>query len=288
VMGHEFAGVVSAVGSGVTHAREGDRVAVEPYYVCGECVACAAGRYNICRKLGFIGLAGKDGGFAEKCVVDARWAHPLGELATDVGALVEPLAVAYHAVRLSGIRPGGTAVVFGAGPIGLVTAASLKAVGAGQVISVEPAAARKQKAQVAGADHVLDPTVTNVPDAVRDLTGGAGADVAFECAGIDAVLASAIGSVRPGGTVVNVAIWGHRATVQMNDLVLSEVNVIGSLAYCGDHADTIALLRDGKVDAEQFITGRIGLDDLVDKGFSELIDNKEENVKVLVSPKDLS
>jgi len=287
VMGHEFAGVVSAVGSGVSGVVEGDKVAVEPYYVCGECSACAAGRYNICRKLGFIGLAGPDGGFAEKCVVDQRWIHPLGDLSTDVGALVEPLAVAYHAVRLSAIKPGGTAVVFGAGPIGLVTAASLKAVGAGQVISVEMAAARKTKASVAGADVVLDPTETNVPDAVRELTGGAGADVAFECAGIDAVLASAIGSVRPGGTVVNVAIWGHPATVQMNDLVLSEINVIGSLAYCGDHPDTIALLQDGKVAAEQFITGRIGLDDLVEGGFRELIDNKEENVKILVSPKDV-
>lgn len=288
VMGHEFAGVVSAVGSGVADVREGDRVAVEPYYVCGECVACTAGRYNICRKLGFVGLSGQDGGFAERCVVDARWVHPLGDLPTDIGALVEPLAVGYHAVRLSGLRPGGTAAVFGAGPIGLVTTAALKAAGAGRLIVVEPAAARKAKAAGAGADEVLDPTGTDVPDAIRDLTAGAGADVAFECAGVDAVLAAAIGSVRPGGTVVNVAIWGHVPQVAMNDLVLSEVSVIGSLAYCGDHADTIALLRDGKVDAQQFITGRIGLTDLVDGGFRELIDNKEENVKILVSPKELS
>jgi (R,R)-butanediol dehydrogenase / meso-butanediol dehydrogenase / diacetyl reductase len=287
VMGHEFAGVVSAIGSGVTGISEGDKVAVEPYYVCGECVACAAGRYNICRKLGFIGLSGQDGGFAEKCVVDSRWIHPLGELPTDIGALVEPLAVGYHAVRLSGLREGGTAAVFGAGPIGLVTAASLKAAGAGQVIVVEPAAARKAKAGPAGADTVLDPTETDVAEAIRDLTGGAGADVAFECAGIDAVLASAIGSVRPGGTVVNVAIWGHVPQVAMNDLVLSEITLLGSLAYCGDHTNTIALLQDGKVAAEQFITGRIGLDDLVKGGFRELIDNKEENVKILVSPREV-
>ena len=286
VMGHEFAGVVSAVGSGVSGVAEGDKVVVEPYYVCGECAACTAGRYNICRKLGFIGLAGADGGFAEKCVVDQRWIHPLGELPTDVGALVEPLAVAYHAVRLSALKPGGTAVVFGAGPIGLVTAASLKAVGAGQVISVEMAAARKAKASVAGADVVLDPTETNVHDAAR-AHWGRSADVRSSAPASTPCSASAIASVRPGGTVVNVAIWGHPATVQMNDLVLSEVNVIGSLAYCGDHPDTIALLQDGKVAAEQFITGRIGLDDLVEGGFRELIDNKEENVKILVSPRDV-
>jgi (R,R)-butanediol dehydrogenase / meso-butanediol dehydrogenase / diacetyl reductase len=287
VMGHEFAGVVSAVGSGVSNVKEGDKVAVEPYYVCGECAACVAGRYNICRKLGFVGLAGDQGGFAEKCVVDSRWAHPLGDLPTDIGALVEPLAVAYHAVRLSALKRGGTAVVFGAGPIGLVTTAALKAAGAGQVIVVEPAAARKAKAAGAGADTVLDPTETDVPAAVRDLTAGAGADVAFECAGIDRVLASAIGSVRPGGTVVNVAIWGHEASVAMNELVFSEVTVLGSLAYCDDHPATIELLRSGKVDAEQFITGRIGLDDLVKGGFRELIDNKEENVKILVSPREV-
>jgi (R,R)-butanediol dehydrogenase / meso-butanediol dehydrogenase / diacetyl reductase len=287
VMGHEFAGVVTAVGSGVGGVREGDRVAVEPYYVCGKCPACTAGRYNICRSLGFVGLAGQQGGFAEKCVVEGRWAHPLGDLPTDLGALVEPLAVGYHAVRLSGLRPGGTAAVFGGGPIGLVTAAALFAAGAGKVIVVEPAAARKAKATAAGADAVLDPTETNLPDAIRDLTGGAGTDVAFECAGIDAVLASAIRSVRPGGTVVNVAIWGHMPQVAMNELVFSEVNVIGSLAYCGDHADTIGLMRDGRVDTAQFITGRIGLDDIVERGFRELIDNKEENVKILVSPREV-
>jgi (R,R)-butanediol dehydrogenase/meso-butanediol dehydrogenase/diacetyl reductase len=288
VMGHEFAGVVSAVGSGVTNVREGDRVAVEPYDVCGECSACRIGRYNICRKLGFVGLDGQQGGFAEQCVVDARWAHPLGDIPTDLGALVEPLAVGYHAVRLSGIKPGDTAAVFGAGPIGLVTTAALKAAGAATVVVVEPAAVRKAKAPGAGADEVLDPSEVDVPDAIRDLTGGAGADVAFECAGIDAVLGSAVASVRPGGTVVNVAIWGHQARFAVNDLVFSEINLIGTLAYCGDHPDTIALLRDKKVDAAQFITGRIALDDLVSKGFRELIDNKEENVKILVSPRGLA
>jgi (R,R)-butanediol dehydrogenase / meso-butanediol dehydrogenase / diacetyl reductase len=284
VMGHEFAGTVAEVGQGVDGLAEGDRVAVEPYHTCGRCPACRMGRYNVCQSVGFIGLSGGGGGFSEYCVVDAGLAHPLGDLPTDLGALVEPLAVAYHAVRLSGATGGQTAVVFGAGPIGLVTAANLRAAGAGQIVAVEPAAARKTKARGAGADVVLDPTEIDVPQAVRDLTDGAGADVAFECAGIDAVLAQAIQSVRVGGTVVNVAIWGHPASVNMNDLVMKEVSVLGILAYCGDHPDTIRLLREGKVDAGQFITGRIELDDLVDGGFRQLIDHKEEHVKILVHP----
>lgn len=283
-LGHEFAGVVAELGEGVTDLNVGDRVVVEPYLVCGRCDACRQGRYNVCATLGFVGLSGAGGGFSQYVVAERRWIHPLGELGTDVGALVEPLAVAYHAVRLSGARPGQAAVVFGAGPIGLVTTAVLRAVGVEQVLVVEPADVRKEKAKVAGADVIIDPGVGDTLEQIHEATGGRGADVSFECAGIDAVLKTAIQGTRVGGTCVNVAIWGHEASVAMNDLVFREVNLLGSLAYANDHPATIGLIADGKVDPFQFITGRIALEDIVTKGFDELIDNKEENVKVLVRP----
>ncbi len=284
VLGHEFAGVVVETGEGVDDLQVGEAVAVEPYIICGRCDACRQGRYNVCASLGFVGLSGFGGGFSRYVVAQRRWIHPLGELGTDVGALVEPLAVAYHAVRLSGARPSHSALVFGAGPIGLVTTASLKALGVEQVVVVEPAAVRKAKATTAGADAVLDPREVDVVEAVAELTAGRGADVSFECAGIDQVLATAIRATRAGGTCVNVAIWGHEASVAMNDLVFREVNLLGSLAYADDHPATIALIADGKVDPFQFITGRIDLADIVEKGFRELIENKEENVKILVHP----
>jgi (R,R)-butanediol dehydrogenase/meso-butanediol dehydrogenase/diacetyl reductase len=283
-LGHEFSGIVSGVGEGVSGVTEGDRVVVEPYDVCGTCVACRSGRYNICRSLGFVGLDGDQGGFAEKMVIDHQWVHPIAGLSAEQGALVEPLAVGYHATKLSGLQPGQTAAVFGSGPIGLVTAAALKAVGAGQVVVVEPADARKTKAPGAGADVVLDPTQDDVPERIRELTDGGGADVTFECAGLDPVLAQAVASTRPGGTCVNVSIWGHPATFDVNSLVFSEIRLIGSLAYAGRHPEVIDLIRDGVVDVEQFITGRIALDDIVDQGFRELIDHKETNVKILVHP----
>jgi len=283
-LGHEFAGVVAEVGEGVDDLRPGNRVVVEPYIVCGRCDACQRGRYNVCRTLGFVGLSGLGGGFSRYVVAERRWIHPLGDLGTDVGALVEPLAVAYHAVRLSGARPGDSALVFGAGPIGLVTTAALSAAGVEEVIVVEPAEARKQKAAVAGASSVLDPRTVDVTEAVDELTKGRGADVSFECAGVDQVLKTAIRSTRAGGTCVNVAIWGHEASVAVNDLVFREVNLLGSLAYAHDHPATIEMVTSGRVDPFQFITGRIDLDDIVPRGFEELVNNKEENVKILVRP----
>ena len=116
-------------------------------------------------------------------VAERRWIHQRADLGTDVGALVEPLAVAYHAVRLSGDQPNHSALVFGAGPIGLVTTAALHAAGVEEIIVVESADVRKQKAPIAGADYVIDPTTSDVVGEVLELTTGRGADVSFECAG---------------------------------------------------------------------------------------------------------
>jgi (R,R)-butanediol dehydrogenase / meso-butanediol dehydrogenase / diacetyl reductase len=154
-----------------------------------------------------------------------------------------------------------------------------------QVVVVEPAEARKQKAAGAGAATVLDPRSVDVVEAVDELTEGRGADVSFECAGVDQVLATAIRSTRAGGRCVNVAIWGHEARVAMNDLVFREVSVLGSLAHAHDHPATIEMVASGRVDPFPFTTGRIGLDGIVEEGLRELIDNKEENVKILVQPR---
>jgi (R,R)-butanediol dehydrogenase/meso-butanediol dehydrogenase/diacetyl reductase len=197
---------------------------------------------------------------------------------------VEPIAVGFHAVRLSGIRPGGTAVVFGGGPIGLVTVACLRAAGARLIVVSEVAEARKAMSRSAGADVVIDPREQDVVETVLDLTDGAGADVTFDAAGVPATLKTAIAAAARGGTAVNIAIWGQPVELNVNDLVMSEVRLVGSICYVRDHPATITLLRDGRIDAAPFITKRIRLDDIVKEGFLELIEHKDRHAKILVQP----
>lgn len=283
-LGHEFSGTVSEVGDGVTGLAKGDNVVVEPYFVDGTCDMCQAGSYHLCRQMGFIGLSGGGGGLSEKIVVDARWVHPIGDIPLDEAALIEPLSVAHHAVARSGVKAGDTALVGGSGPIGLLTAAVLRGMGVTTIIS-ELTQARKEKATSSGvADHVLDPSKENVPERVRELTGGTGADVAFECAGVNAVLDTMLDAVRPGGVVVNVSIWGAPATLDMQKLVLKEIDLRGTIAYVRDHPAVIRMVQEGKVDLKPFITGRIALDDLVEQGFDTLINHKDTAVKILVHP----
>ena len=150
---------------------------------------------------------------------------------------------------------------------------------------MEPAEVRKAKAPRRQAPPTSStPTTTDVDEAVWTAAGGRGADVSFECAGIDAVLATAIRSTRVGGTVVNVAIWGAPTSIQMNDLVFREAHLTGIIGYLNDYPATIGLLADNLIDVGFFITKRIKLDELVDGGFHELIQNKDEHVKVLVQP----
>ncbi|TFC35768.1 2,3-butanediol dehydrogenase [Cryobacterium sp. TMT2-42-4] len=283
-MGHEFSGTIEEVGDGVEGLTVGDNVVVEPYFVCNECPPCKAGNYHLCEKMGFIGLAGGGGGLSEKIVVDQRWVHPIGDLPLDEAALIEPLSVAHHAVVRSGAKAGDVALIGGAGPIGLLTAAILKGIGVTTIMS-ELSTARKEKSLSSGAaDYVVDPTTENVKARVLELTGGVGADVAFECAGVNIVLDTLLDALRPAGVLVNVSIWGHPATVDMQKIVLKEIDLRGTIAYARDHEETISLVTSGKIDLKPFITGRIALDDLISEGFDTLINHNDTAVKILVHP----
>lgn len=281
-MGHEFSGTVEEIGDGVEDIAVGDNVVVEPYFVCDECTSCRAGNYHLCTQMGFIGLAGGGGGLSEKVVVDRRWVHKIGDIPLDEAALIEPLSVAHHAVTRSGAKAGDVALIGGAGPIGLLVAAILRSMGVTTIVS-ELSEARKEMARTSGvANHVIDPSSEDVKERVRELTDGLGADVGFECAGVNVVLDTLLDSVKPAGVLVNVSIWGHPATVDMQKLVLKEIDLRGTIAYVRDHEAVITLVQTGMINLKPFITGRIALDDLVAEGLTTLIEHNDTAVKILV------
>jgi (R,R)-butanediol dehydrogenase/meso-butanediol dehydrogenase/diacetyl reductase len=284
VLGHEFVGVVEALGADVAGLEMGDRVVVEPRQTCGTCAACTSGRYNCCPDAATIGLQGGGGGLAERIAVDAALVFPIGDLPAELGVVVEPLAVALHAVRRAGDVRGCRVVVFGAGPIGLLVVWVLRTLGAEHVSVVEPSRTRRERAVAFGTHQVVDPAYDDAVATVRAGTAGLGTDVAFECAGVDACLAGALESVRPGGIVVNVAIAGRPLTVDLLPLILKEVSVVGSICYADDHQAVIDLLRAHEFPVEEFITGTIALDDLVEHGIRRLAEAPEAHVKIVVRP----
>lgn len=283
VMGHEFSGVVEEVGEGVEGISIGDSVVVEPLMVDGTCPACLAGTYNLCEQMGFIGISGLGGGLSEHIVVESRWVHPVGDLPLDQAALIEPLSVALHAVKHAGVE-SGTAVVGGAGPIGLLVAAVLKAKGFTVIVS-EMSTARREKAASTGvADVVVDPASEDLAVVVAERTGGAGADVAFDAAGVGVVVDQLLSVLGAGGRLEVVAI--HVKPIELNitaQLTMQDRILGASIGYANDHAEAIELVRSGKVDLAPFITGRIKVEDIIEQGFQQLITNKDHEVKILVS-----
>jgi len=203
VLGHEPAGTVVKTGAGVSGWSAGDRAALEPALYCYHCEYCMSGRHNICANIRFLSTPGNPGFFRERVnlPVSNLVAIP-PDLSLEAATLVEPLAIALHSLKFVEVQPGDSVAVFGAGPIGLVTIAALKAAGAGQILAVEPVAHRREMACEMGAHEALDP---NQVDAARQIvaeTGGRGVDCAVDCAAKEHTTNQAIRAARNGGRVV--------------------------------------------------------------------------------------
>lgn len=280
VMGHEFSGQVVEVGEGVTRANVGDRVVVEPIYACGTCEACKQGKYNLCDKMGFYGLAGGGGGFSEFASVPEVMIHKIPEsVSYEQGALVEPSAVALHAVRSSKLKVGDKAAVFGTGPIGLLVIEALKASGASEIYAVELSEERKQKAAELGA-IVIDPKEYDAVEEIHKRTNG-GVEVSFEVTGVPPVLTQAINATRIGGETMIVSIFEKEASIHPQNIVLKERTVTGIIGYRDVFPAVISLMAQGYFPADKLVTKRIKLDEVIDEGFEGLLRERNQ-VKILV------
>jgi (R,R)-butanediol dehydrogenase/meso-butanediol dehydrogenase/diacetyl reductase len=285
ILGHEMSGLVVKVGPGVTRVKVGDRVALCPIIGCLKCRWCKSGLMGLCTNIAFLGVSWHGGGFAPYVNVhDYMCYHLPQEVSYEVGAMVEPFAATYRALKQAAVQPGETIAIVGAGPIGLMALQSARIQGAQQVVTIEPAAKRQQLARQCGATVVVDPLKQDALAAVRDLTGGEGADAVIECSGIEATGILAARIARRKGRVVVMGVFEHPAPLDYTDLVYGEKTVMGSMGGYGVFDEAIQAMASGRFNGEPLITGKIKLDDILG-GLDALIKHKEDNVKILVSPR---
>jgi threonine dehydrogenase-like Zn-dependent dehydrogenase len=296
VTGHEFAGVVEAVGPAVKDFAPGDYVCAEEIAWCGDCLACRAGRPNNCTRIGELGFS-FDGAHAELVVTRARYCWSLAPLLeagipTDrifqLGALVEPTGVAYVAMFVSagGFMPGATVGVVGAGPIGLAAIALARAAGAGRVVAFEVAEGRRDMASAMGADEVLDPGAIGdggIADAAHAFSRGRGIDLWVEASGAAGVTESMATSVAPAGKIVLIGRGPHMIDLDPELLIVRGASLHGSIGHSGSGAfgHVIDLMAAGRLDMARIVSGTVDLE-----GAARLLDGtpRREAGKVLVRP----
>jgi threonine dehydrogenase-like Zn-dependent dehydrogenase len=263
ILGHEFAGEVTEVGSGVENVVVGDHVVVDPNLTCGTCYYCRRSQENLCVSMITTGM-NRNGGMAEYCKVSSStvYAVPRG-LPYEVAAFAEPLACVLNGVGRANVRAGDVVGVVGLGPIGVLFERVLREAGAGHVICFEVGAERRDLARRLGVSSVIDPAAPGWREELSELTGGRGVDAAIDAVGSPAASGTAIDSVRRGGTVVVFGIPppGSRLGIDSTRLVTSELDLKGSFIDRFTFPSAIELLASGRVDVRPMVTHTFRLDE---------------------------
>ena len=283
VLGHEPGGVVVEVGENVRHLKTGDRVALEPGKTCGHCEFCKEGKYNLCPDVVFFATPPVDGVFQEYVAHEADLCFKLPEnVSTLEGALIEPLAVGFHAAKQGGAQAGQSAVVFGAGCIGLVSMMALKACGVSKVYVVDIMEKRLEKALELGADGVINGREADVLEKAKELTGGEGFDLAVETAGTEITTNQAIQVVRKGSNIVLV---GYGKTGMMNMMMSlaldKEITFKTVFRYRHIYPMAIDAVEQGKVNLKGIATHIFDFDD-IQTAMDRSVNEKAEIVKAVV------
>jgi L-idonate 5-dehydrogenase len=259
ILGHELTAEVAETAEDVTSIQVGTRVTVNPARACGFCDYCRAGRGNLCRKTVMLGSASTtpptDGAFADYVTVRADQCHPLpADLDDGLGAMMEPFAVALHAVKRAGSVSGKRVLVTGGGPIGLLAAITARAFGATPVALSDIVPARRKTATDLATDLALDPAAPDITDQVRALTGE-GFDVILEASGSPPALRQAFDLVRPGGTIVQIGTLGTAdIPLPANQLMAREIQFLGSFRYGNVFDEAIRLAASNRVQLRPLIS----------------------------------
>lgn len=283
VLGHEPGGTVVEVGSNVTHLKVGDRVALEPGKTCGKCEFCREGKYNLCPDVIFFATPPIDGVFQEYVAHEAALCYKLPDnVSTLEGALIEPLAVGFHAANQGNAHAGQTAVVMGAGCIGLVSVMALKAEGVSRVYVVDVMPKRLDKAIELGADGVINASEVDAVEEIMKLTEGKGCDLAIETAGTEITTRQCIHAVKKGSTIVCV---GYSKTGEMTlpmSLALDkEIRFETVFRYRHIYPMAIDAVASGKVNLKGIVTDIFEFDD-IQNAMDKSVADKANIVKAVV------
>ncbi len=257
VQGHEVSAEVVEVGSDVKDFKPGDKVTIQPQVVCGTCYPCTHGMYNDCETLKVMGFQ-TTGMASEYFVTEADKAIKLPDhMSFEHGAMIEPLAVAIHAVRRFGDIKGKSVVVLGGGTIGNLVAQTCKAQGANKVLLSEPSEHRLETAKKCGLITV-NPNKEKLGQAIKEHFGSDGADVIFECVGINATMNDAIDNARKGSDIIVVGVFGDLATINLGYIQDRELRLTGTAMYrVEDYKEAIALVGKGLIEFDPLISERV-------------------------------
>jgi 2-desacetyl-2-hydroxyethyl bacteriochlorophyllide A dehydrogenase len=281
-IGHEFSGEVVETEAGVSDIRIGDRVTVEPVLVCGTCAACLTGNYGYCKKISYTYRNG-DGAMADFITVRHNHVFVLpGYLSYEAGALIEPLAVAVHAVRRADIGLGDKVLVIGAGAIGILIAALCRKNGATQVVVADYAAHRLGKALEMGATSVVNLAEKELYAAVDELTEGEGMDKTFECVGLEKTFNQAMMTLKKNGLATIVGIFEEpEIRITASRFITHEIRVQGSQGYCWDFPVALELSRD--LDLRKLVSHEFKLENM-QKALDTCLDAQAGAIKVVMKP----
>ena len=282
VQGHEVSAEVVETGSEVTDFKIGDKVTIQPQVVCGKCYPCTHGMYNACEELKVMGFQ-TTGMASEYFVTEAAKALKLpANMSYDEGAMIEPLAVAVHAVRRYGDITGKKVLVLGGGPIGNLVAQTVKAMGAEKVLLSEISNARLETAKKCGIE-VVKPTEKDLLEAIIDVLGKDKADVIFECIGINETMKQAIEYARKGSDIIVVGVFANLGTINMGFVQDHELRLIGTAMYrAEDYIKAIELTGAGLIKLDALITHTVRFADYP-KAYEIIEQYKDKAMKVMIT-----
>ncbi len=288
IMGHEASGTIEKVGGSVEDFKAGDRVTFDSTVYCGRCHFCRRGEVNLCDNRRVLGVSCGDyrleGAFAEYVAVPRHIVYPLPEeVSFEQAAMVEPLSIAFHAIRRSPVSLNNTAVVVGSGMIGLLIIQLLKAVGCGRVIAVDIMPQKLEMAKKFGADIAVNSNETDAAAEIHKLTGNRGADIAFEVIGISSALNTAVASLKKGGSLTLVGNLKATVDFPLQSVVTRQISIYGTCASALEYGDCLDLIRSGSVDVESFISAAVPLSE-GPAWFNRLYAGEPGLMKVILQP----